>query len=66
MSPRYQDLNWTGLDFSTEQFDIVTSTDKAAWRAELALHDELFQQLAHHLPKELPATKAEIEQRLAA
>ncbi|MGJ7545252.1 phosphoenolpyruvate carboxykinase (GTP) [Variovorax sp. LT1R16] len=66
VSPRYQDLNWTGLDFSAEQFDTVTSTDKAAWRAELALHDELFQQLAHHLPKELPATKAEIEQRLAA
>ena len=66
VSPRYQDLNWTGLDFSSAQFDTVTSTDKAAWRAELALHDELFQQLAHHLPKELPATKAEIEQRLAA
>ncbi|MBB1604052.1 phosphoenolpyruvate carboxykinase (GTP) [Variovorax sp. UMC13] len=66
VSPRYQDLNWTGLDFSTEQFETVTSTDKAAWLAELQLHGELFQQLAHHLPKELPATKAEIEQRLAA
>ena len=42
------------------------SIDKAAWQAELKLHAELFQQLAHHLPKELPATKAAIEQRLAA
>jgi len=66
VSPRYEDLNWTGLDFSAEQFATVTSIDKAAWEAELKLHTELFQQLAHHLPKELPATKAAIEQRLAA
>jgi len=66
VSPRYEDLNWTGLDFSAAQFDTVTSIDKAAWLAELKLHDELFTQLAHHLPKELPATKAAIEQRLAA
>ena len=66
VSPRYEDLNWTGLDFSAKQFDTVTSIDKAAWQAELKLHAELFEQLSHHLPKELPATKAAIEQRLAA
>ena len=66
VSPRYEDLSWAGLDFSTQQFDTVTSIDKAAWIDELKLHAELFEQLAHHLPKELPATKAAIEQRLAA
>ncbi|KQW59582.1 phosphoenolpyruvate carboxykinase (GTP) [Variovorax sp. Root411] len=66
VSPRYEDLNWTGLDFSAEQFATVTSIDKAAWEAELKLHAELFKQLEHHLPKELPETKAAIEQRLAA
>ncbi len=66
VSPRYEDLNWSGLDFSAEQFNTVTHIDKAAWQAELKLHAELFQQLAHHLPKELSATKAAIEQRLAA
>lgn len=66
VSPRYEDLNWNGLEFSAEQFATVTSMDKAAWQAELKLHAELFQQLAHHLPKELPETKAAIEQRLAA
>jgi phosphoenolpyruvate carboxykinase (GTP) len=66
VSPRYEDLNWTGLDFSAQQFDTVTHIDNAAWQAELKLHAELFQQLAHHLPKELSATKAAIEQRLAA
>ena len=64
-TPRYQDLNWAGLDFSQAQFDMVTGTDKAAWKAELGLHDELFKQLAYHLPAEMTATKAGIEARLA-
>jgi len=66
VSPRYEDLNWTGLDFTAEQFATVTSIDKAALQEELALHTELFKQLAHHLPKELSDTKAEIERRMAA
>ena len=66
ISPAYEDLNWTGLDFTAEQFNTVTSMDKAAWLKELELHGELFQQLAHHLPKEMGETKAAIERRLAA
>jgi len=66
VSPAYSELNWTGLDFSAEQFNTVTSIDKAAWVAELKLHEELFTQLAYHLPPEMNATKAAIEQRLAA
>ena len=66
VSPSYEDLNWTGLDFSAEQFNTVTSIDKAAWLKELELHADLFKQLAYHLPKELGDTKAEIERRLAA
>jgi phosphoenolpyruvate carboxykinase (GTP) len=31
----------------------------------LALHQELFEQLAHHLPPQLVATRASIEERLA-
>jgi phosphoenolpyruvate carboxykinase (GTP) len=65
-SPAYEELNWTGLNFSAEQFKSVTNIDTAAWQAELKLHDELFTQLAYHLPAELTATKAKIEQRLAA
>ena len=65
ISPSYEDLNWTGLDFSAEQWSTVTSIDKAAWQKELALHDELFKQLSHHLPVELTETKAAIERRLA-
>ena len=66
LSPNYSDLTWNGLDFSQAQFDTVTSIDKAAWNEEMKLHDELFVQLAHHLPKALNDTKAAIEARLAA
>ena len=66
ISPRYQDLNWTGLDFTAEQFDTVTHMDAAAWKDELALHADLFQQLAYHLPPALLHTKAALEKRLAS
>ena len=65
-TPSHQDLNWTGLDFSAEQFNKVTSVDKDAWLAEMKLHDELFQQLSYHLPKELVETKKALEARLSA
>jgi phosphoenolpyruvate carboxykinase (GTP) len=66
VSPAYEELNWTGMDFSREQFKTVMSIDKSDWDKELKLHAELFRQLEYHLPRELPATKARIEQRLAA
>ncbi len=65
ISPRYGDINWTGLDFSAQQFDAVTQIKPAEWRDELKLHSELFTQLAHHLPTELTATKAKLEAALA-
>ncbi|MFY9478490.1 MAG: phosphoenolpyruvate carboxykinase (GTP) [Aquabacterium sp.] len=66
LSPTYDDINWNGLNFTKDQFQSVIGIDTAAWQQELKLHDELFQQLAYHLPAEMPATKAKIEQRLAA
>ncbi len=66
VTPGFKDLTWTGLPFTAQQFDTVTSIDKAAWTQELKLHTELFEQLAHHLPKALTDTKAAIEKRLAA
>ena len=65
ISPRYDDLRWNGLSFTREQFASVTRIDRAAWQQELVLHAELFKQLEYHLPKELPATMARIEERLA-
>lgn len=65
-SPRYEDLNWEGLDFTRQQFDQVTSIDHAAWQQELALHEELFTQLKHNLPQALVDAKAALAKRLSA
>ncbi|MBE3027708.1 phosphoenolpyruvate carboxykinase (GTP) [Janthinobacterium sp. BJB1] len=65
-TPQYGDLNWDGLPFTQEQFDTITSIDKAAWLEELKLHTELFEKLAYHLPQELADNKAALEKRLAA
>ncbi|MCZ4313150.1 phosphoenolpyruvate carboxykinase (GTP) [Comamonadaceae bacterium G21597-S1] len=66
ISPAYAELNWSGLDFTPAQFADVTSIDTAAWTAELGLHAELFAQLEHHLPPQLPETRKRIATRLAA
>ena len=65
ITPRYSDIHWHGLDFSEAQYQSVTSIDRDAWAEEMKLHENLFEQLAHNLPPELPATKAKIEARLA-
>ena len=65
ISPTYEEINWSGLDFTREQFDTVSHMDPAAWQHELALHGELFQQLAHHLPTELTDTRERMLKRLA-
>jgi phosphoenolpyruvate carboxykinase (GTP) len=64
VAPLFDELTWTGLPFSAEQFNTVTSIDKAAWAEELKLHTAHFEQLSYHLPQALIATKAVLEQRL--
>ena len=65
-SPRYDDLNWRGLNFSAAQYAQVASIDKGAWQQEFSLHAELFAKLADRLPGELVQIKQSLEGRLAA
>ena len=51
--PEYADIEWTGLDFPEEKFNGLQRFDRAAWRAEILSHEELFLDLKSHLPKEL-------------
>ena len=51
--PRYQDIDWTGMDFPQAKFDALQAFDRAAWRAEVLGHEELFLDLHAHLPKEM-------------
>ncbi len=55
--PRYEDLDWTGLDFSREQFNSVMSVDRDLWLQEVLSHEELFIKLYDRMPKELIAIR---------
>jgi phosphoenolpyruvate carboxykinase (GTP) len=70
ITPRYEDIDWTGLTFSADQFSRITAIDGKSWQEEFALHTELFEKLRHGLPAALLKTKSvfesRLEQRLAA
>ena len=51
--PRYQDLEWSGLEFPKDSFDALQSFDRDAWRAEVMGHEQLFIELHDHLPPEM-------------
>ena len=51
--PRYEDIDWTGSTFSKEKFDELQSFDRAAWRAEIIGHEDLFFDLHDRLPQEM-------------
>jgi phosphoenolpyruvate carboxykinase (GTP) len=51
--PRYDDIDWDGLNFSREQFEELQAFDRAAWQKEVIQHEELFLKLHDHLPPEM-------------
>lgn len=65
-TPRFADLNWDGMDFDQARFQAITEIDKAAWRAEIKLHTDLFDRLNQGLPWDLIEIKADLNKRLSA
>ncbi len=51
--PRYEDIDWNGLDFSEQQFNKLMAVDRAAWQEEVTSHDQLFVRLYDRIPKEI-------------
>ncbi|HYM47911.1 MAG TPA: phosphoenolpyruvate carboxykinase (GTP), partial [Burkholderiaceae bacterium] len=64
VSPRYEDMEWNGLDFPRAKFDAITSIDLDDWRNEIQSHTELFAKLAGRLPRELEDTRCNFAHRL--
>lgn len=50
--PRYQDIDWTGLSFSKEDFAKIMTVDREPGKQELLSHEELFERMYDKLPKE--------------
>jgi len=51
--PRYEDIDWKGLDFAREDFDRLVEVDRKLWRQEVMAHEGLFIELHDHLPPEM-------------
>jgi phosphoenolpyruvate carboxykinase (GTP) len=51
--PRYEDIDWSGLEFSRKVFDELMEVDSLAWRQEVIGHEGLFIELHDHLPPEM-------------
>jgi len=51
--PKYEDIEWQGLDFPREKFEELQAFDRDAWRAEVLGHEELFLDLHDRLPAEM-------------
>jgi phosphoenolpyruvate carboxykinase (GTP) len=51
--PRYEDMEWEGLDFSREQFEALQTVNLKQWHQEVLKHEELFIELHDHLPSEM-------------
>ena len=64
--PNYEDLDWTGADFSKEEFANVTSLDKAAWLSELEGVKEWFGKMGDKLPAKLAAIRDDFEAKFKA
>jgi len=50
--PRYEDIQWQGLDFDRKKFNALMTVDTAAWKQEILSHEELFEKLYDRLPRE--------------
>jgi phosphoenolpyruvate carboxykinase (GTP) len=51
--PRYEDMEWKGMDLPKDRFEELQKFDRDAWRKEVIEHEELFIGLHDHLPKEM-------------
>lgn len=51
--PHYEDIDFTGLNFSKEEWDALMHVDREVWRKKTLQHEELFLKLHEHLPKEM-------------
>lgn len=51
--PRYEDIDWTGIeDFTKGDFENIMTIDREPWKKELLSHEELFSRFYDKLPKE--------------
>jgi phosphoenolpyruvate carboxykinase (GTP) len=62
--PRYEDLDWTSLDYPEEKFREAMAIDREAGALEVRQHEELFDKFLDRLPKEFMLEREMLRLRL--
>ncbi|CAO3352542.1 phosphoenolpyruvate carboxykinase (GTP) [Azospirillum melinis] len=63
-SPRYQDLNWSGLSFPADKFAKIMDIDRKEAEAEAKDQEELFNRFGDRLPEEIEQQRVAVLKRL--
>jgi phosphoenolpyruvate carboxykinase (GTP) len=62
--PRFEDIDWKGLDFSSDSFYDLMAVGREAGTAEAHSHEELFDRFRDRLPKEFTFEREMLRSRL--
>lgn len=62
--PRYRDLDWTGIEYSREQFNRLQTLDREAFKAQTVAHEQFFITLKDKLPLDFLMEKELLVSRL--
>ena len=62
--PNYEDMEWSGLEFTKADFEQVMAFDKDAWANEVVSQEEFFFKLRDRLPKQLLNERQSLVNRL--
>ena len=65
MVPRYEDVDWSGLDFPRAQFDALIGEEREAELRELKSQDELLDRFGTRLPVPIREVRRELEHNLS-
>ncbi len=64
--PNYEDIDWSGVEFSREEFAGVTSLDKEAWLSELEGVKDWFAKMGDKMPAQLVDIRDKFEKAFQA